>query len=127
MNFVTGHPAKHSKLIRLQINSIELSEVYKYPLGSNLCCDTGWKMPLFAKKNNIKYDYISSTTTIIVDQIRKLPFMQKKKMQEWTYNDKTFVLHFGSASRHSILGTELYNCTKSFIDFCKEYFKKDII
>ncbi len=77
------------------------SDIFEMKTGSILACDTGWKLPLIFKKNNLTYNFMPCY--LLGGKKSKFPFIntkhkttclsQKRSIEEWHYNKKLFATH----------------------------------
>lgn len=94
-----------SKLRRLCIDNVILQKIYNKELGSFICCDTSWKLPLYAYKNNVKFDYMSDDKNGEFNAYLRKNFGRHIGFPEYKYNNKTFLVHFTKCSdQQKLLG-----------------------
>jgi hypothetical protein len=104
-------------------------------VGNYLKCDTGWKLPIIFKENNLSYNfmpcYLMSNSKyklpFLNDTNKKLCLTKGRGMEEWHYNEDLFATH-KKFSRHCALSDKLGMAWKQRVDLYLErdnYEKKE--
>jgi hypothetical protein len=99
---------------RYKIETPEESKYFNLKIGSQIKCDTGWKLPLIIKSAGFSSESLESV--LMTSSKRLLPFKDSKQknrcitehpthMTEWHYKGKIFGTH-KQASRNHLLDGE---------------------
>jgi len=92
-------PLRMIRPYRLQIMTQKDSEIFNIPIGEQIGCDVGWKLPVYLKENNIKTSYMEGCVRF--SKNANLYFLGRhwhnRVITEFKYKDQTFAVHFTKA------------------------------
>jgi len=104
---------ENEKCKRYQIDTPEKSHIFNKHIGDSVKCDTGWKIPIIAKKySSAVIPYMGQRITSNISYTRILPYKNKEQericmqnpthMAEWHLKNKLFGTHKQAARVHPL-------------------------
>lgn len=127
LDFIPAVLRGTEKVTKIYVHDETVAKLMEVPIGTIIKCDTGWNLPVGAKKAGYTG---SAMPRLIFGQGTRLPYIdakQKKKcgkkpthMAEWHYNGELFITH-KQASRNHPLDGEWGSIWKSRIE---EYIRR---
>jgi len=86
--------SRHKRII---VDSDKLSKIFSVKKGTKLLPDTGWKLPLFCHFHNLKSQSLESSS--VHDDFLEIKSHKRRKLAQWNYDDKMFVIHYTRSGR----------------------------